>query len=94
MQIKRYVRSKKKLKSITNTLFITTQIFALIWVSSSYFMAAYATFKLGEPYPVETLSGQAIETLLGVAALKVLGNIFEHNNGSIFGESDSYDYED
>lgn len=89
MKAKHYVQSK--LKSVTSILFITTQIFALIWVSSSYFMAAYATFRLGQPYPIETLSGQAIEAILGVAALKVLGNIFEHNNGSIFGESDNYE---
>lgn len=88
MKIKHYVQSKKnRLKSITNCLFITAQVFALLWVSSSYIMAAYATFALQQPYPVETLSGQAVEVIIGVTTLKVLGNIFEHNDGGIFGTS-------
>lgn len=78
-------------KSITRRLFVTTQIFALGWVSMSYLIAAYATVRLGQPFPVETLSGQAIETLLGVTALKVVENIFEHNNGRLFGTSDKED---
>lgn len=76
-----------KLPKITRFLFVTTQVFALIWVTLSYLIAVYATVKLGQPFPVETLSGQAIETILGVAALKVVENIFEHNEGGIFGRS-------
>ena len=76
------------MKSITRRLFVTTQLFALGWVSASYLIAAYATVRLGQPFPVETLSGQAIETLLGVTALKVVENIFEHNNGGLFGKTD------
>ena len=56
-----------KLPKITRFLFVTTQVFALIWVTLSYLIAVYATVKLGQPFPVETLSGQAIETILGVA---------------------------
>lgn len=78
---------KSKLQSITNWLFVTTQLFALGWVTISYLIAAYSTIKLGIPFPVEELSKQAIETLFGVTALKVLGNIFEHNDGFIFGKS-------
>ena len=71
--------------SITRILFITTQIAALGWVSISYLIAAYATIRLGQPYPVVELSQQAITTILGATALKVVENIFEHNNGGIFG---------
>ena len=71
--------------SITRILFITTQIAALGWVSISYLIAAYATIRLGQPYPVVELSQQAITTILGTTALKVVENIFEHNNGGIFG---------
>ena len=78
-----------KLHKITRFLFVTTQISALVWVTLSYLIAAYSTIKLGQPYPVETLSGQAIETILGVTALKVIENIFEHNQGGIFGHSDA-----
>lgn len=73
--------------SITRILFITTQIAALGWVSISYLIAAYATIRLGQPYPVVELSQQAITTILGTTALKVVENIFEHNDGGIFGSS-------
>lgn len=75
--------------SITKILFITTQIAALGWVSISYLIAAYATIRLGQPYPVVELSQQAITTILGTTALKVVENIFEHNNGGIFGSSNN-----
>lgn len=34
------------------------------------------------------LSEPAIHTILGVGFLKVLENIFEHNNGVVFGQND------
>ena len=76
-----------KIKSITNFLFITGQIAALFWVSLSYFIALYATIKLAQPFPVEELSGQAVNTIIGVTVCKTAGNIFEHNDGGIFGTS-------
>lgn len=75
------------IRSVTRLLFVTTQMFALGWVSISYFNATYATVRLGQPFPVVELSQQAIITILGVNALKVVENIFEHNNGAIFGQS-------
>lgn len=75
------------MKSVTRILFITTQLAALCWVTVSYIIAGYATVRLGQPYPVVELSQQAITTILGAAALKVLENIFEHNDGTIFGKS-------
>ena len=77
----------KKLRGVTAFLFITTQVAALAWVSISYVLAAYATIKLGQPYPVVELSQQAITSLLGVGVLKVVENVFEHNDGGIFGTS-------
>lgn len=79
------------MKSVTRLLFITTQIAALGWVSASYLIAAYATVRLGQPYPVVELSQQAITSLLGVSALKVIENIFEHNDGGLFGTSKKED---
>lgn len=75
------------MKSVTRALFITTQFAALCWVTVSYLIAGYATVRLGQPYPVVELSQQAITTILGAAALKVVENIFEHNDGGIFGKS-------
>lgn len=79
----------KRFKSITRWLFITSQFFALLWVSTSYILAAYATFALEQPFPIETLSEQAIVVLLGTLTAKVVENIFEHNDGGIFGKHDS-----
>lgn len=75
------------MKSVTKLLFITTQLAALGWVSLSYLIALYATVRLGEPYPVVELSRQAITTILGVNVLKVVENIFEHNDGKLLGTS-------
>lgn len=77
----------RRVKSITRRLFVTTQLAALFWVSLSYIIALYATVCLGEPFPVTDLSEQAIETILGVNVLKTIENIFEHNDGPVFGTS-------
>ena len=76
------------MKSITRALFLTTQLAALVWVTASYGIAVYATVCLGQPFPVAELSQQAITTILGVNALKVVENIFEHNNGGLFGHTE------
>ena len=73
--------------SVTRLVFVTTQFAALTWVSISYGIAIYATIKLGQPFPVTELSSQAITSILGVSFLKVLENIFEHNDGPVFGHS-------
>jgi hypothetical protein len=75
------------MRSVTRVLFITTQIAALGWVTVSYLIALYATVRLGQVFPVVELSEQAIKTILGVNVLKVVENIFEHNDGSVFGTS-------
>ena len=79
------------LRSVTRFLFVTTQVFALFWVSLSYGIAAYSTVVLAQPFPVEELSRQAIITLLGMSGLKVVENIFEHNEGVVFGQSKTED---
>lgn len=79
--------TKKKAISITRLIFITSQIFALIWVTISYIIALYATIKLEQVFPVVELSQQAINTIIGVGIMKTAENIFEHNDGPIFGNS-------
>lgn len=81
-------KGETRLRSITRLLFVSTQVAALGWVSVSYLIAIYATVKLGQPFPVTDLSGQAIVVILGVNVSKVVENIFEHNSGVIFGSSD------
>ena len=75
------------MKSVTRLLFITTQLAALVWVSASYLIAIYATVRLQQPFPVVELSQQAISTILGVNVLKVVENIFEHNDGPLWGHT-------
>lgn len=92
-ETRRCAPSKKKniLRSVTRFLFVTTQICAIIWVSWTYIIATYSTIALGQPFPVEELSRQAIITLLGMSGLKVVENIFEHNEGVVFGKSRTED---
>ena len=79
--------TKKKATSLTRLIFITSQIFALIWVTVSYIIALYATIKLEQVFPVVELSQQAINTIIGVGIMKTAENIFEHNDGAITGTS-------
>lgn len=78
---------KAVLLSITRLIFITTQISALVWVFTSYAIAIYSTVCLQQVYTMSELSEPAIRTILGVGVLKVLENIFEHNEGVVFGRS-------
>ena len=80
--------SAARLRSVTRLLFVSTQICALVWVFISYGIAVYSTVWLGQVYTMSELSKPAIDALLGVTALKVLGNIFEHNDGVVFGKSE------
>lgn len=75
------------MKGVTQFLFVTTQIAAIGWVTVSYLIAIYATVRLGQPFPVAELSQQAITSILGVNVLKVIENVFEHNDGVVFGEN-------
>lgn len=75
------------IRSITRFLFVTAQVFAIVWVTWSYVIATYSTVVLMQPFPAEELSREAVRTILGVGAMKVVENIFEHNNGKIFGQS-------
>jgi hypothetical protein len=84
---KREQNHRPSLASVTRWLFVTSQAAALCWVSISYLIALYATLRLGQVFPVVELSQQAITTILGVSALKVVENIFEHNDGVVFGQS-------
>lgn len=81
------------IRSITRFLFITAQVFAIVWVSWSYVIATYSTVVLMQPFPAEALSAEAVRTILGVGVLKVVENIFEHNDGKVFGNSKHEKYE-
>lgn len=84
-------RPKSLIQSITRFLFITAQVFAIAWVTWSYIIATYSTVVLMQPFPAEELSKEAVRTILGVGVLKVVENIFEHNEGVVFGQSKTED---
>ena len=75
------------IQSVTRFIFVTAQVFAIIWVSWSYIISTYSTVVLGQPFPAEELSKEAVRTILGVGVLKVVENVFEHNEGPVFGRS-------
>ena len=79
--------TEAKLKSVTRFLFVTTQVCAIIWVFISYGIALYSTIRLGQVYTMSELSEPAITAILGVTVMKVIGNIFEHNDSVVFGHS-------
>lgn len=79
--------TEAKTKSVTRMLFLTTQVCALLWVFISYGLAIYSTVCLGQVYTMAELSEPAIRAILGVTIAKVVGNIFEHNDGGLFGTS-------
>ena len=85
--IGKHLMTEKKLRSVTRILFVTTQVAAIGWVSTSYLIAGYSTVVLGQPFPITELSQQAIDTLLGGLVLKVVENIFEHNDGVVTGKT-------
>ena len=73
--------------SVTRLLFLLIAICALVWVFASYGIAIYSTVALGQVYTMAELAEPAITSLLGAVALKVLENIFEHNDGALFGHT-------
>lgn len=81
------VERKMNWVSATRFIYLTTQVAAIFWVSTSYIIALYSTIKLGQVFPVVELSQQAITTILGVGILKTVENIFEHNDSVVFGHS-------
>lgn len=83
--------ANKKARSVTGFLFVSTQIAGIAWVTTTYLLAAYQTIFLGQPFPAESLSIQAVVTILGNGVLKVLSNVFEHNDGFFWGTSDKGD---
>lgn len=76
-----------KLGSVTRLLFVATTWSAIAWVFISYAIAIYSTVHLGQVYTMAELSEPALHSILGVTIAKVLENIFEHNDGALFGHS-------
>lgn len=74
--------------TLTDRLFLTS--FRLSWalITITYGLGVYCTVVLQDPRLLETVSVQLIITVLGCIVMKIVANVFEHNNGGIFGTSD------
>lgn len=83
--------TQARMMSVTRLLFIAITFSALSWVFISYGIAIYSTVYLGQVYTMAELSEPAITGLLFTVGLKVLENVFEHNDGAVFGHSHGKD---
>jgi len=79
--------TRKRRQSLTRILFAVLTACPLIWIFWCLALATYATVVLGQVYTLSELVDPAINGLLGMTALKVTENIFEHNDGGLFGHS-------
>ena len=79
--------SRVKLASVTRILFLAISLAALAWVFISYAIAIYATVHLHQVYTMAELSDPALRLILTALFLKVMENVFEHNDGALFGHS-------
>lgn len=77
------------LRHVTEFMYVCTMAMCLLVIVNTCALAWYSTIVLHQPYPLEGLASQLGVTIIGALASKVLGNIFEHNNGGIFGQSDN-----
>lgn len=78
----------KDLKTFTEFMFKVVLIMGVVWVSISYVLAIYGALVLHQLEPLIDLSKEAMGSIIAVLVLKVISNIFEHNDGLIFGYSD------
>ena len=84
---------RAKAAGVTRRLYVVTLWGCIAWISASYLMAGYALVVLGQVYTLTELSKPALTALTVTLGSKVLGNIFEHNDGAVFGQSHSVDAE-
>lgn len=83
----RQIKLTRKTPRLTRVLFGLLTGCALLWVFTSYAIAIYSTVALGQVYTMAELAEPAITSLLATVGLKVVENIFEHNDGALFGHS-------
>lgn len=79
----------KRLKAgnTTRLMWCAILAFSILWVTWSYVIATYSTMVLMQPFPAEELSREAMRTILSVGFMKLAENVFEHNNGGLFGQT-------
>lgn len=81
--------NKENVQSVTRRLFVVTQLFALGCLVVVCLAVVYSAVVLDKPLEnlLETITEEAFNCLATITGAKVLENIFEHNDGGVFGKS-------
>lgn len=81
---------KKFLQTFTNLMYCLVIVASVIWISLSYLIGIYGVVVFGQVEPLIELSRDVVKCISVVLVTKTIGNIFEHNDGPVFGYSDSH----
>ena len=79
--------TRANVASTTWFLFRLFSMSAVSWVYISYAIAIYSTVKLGQVYTMAELATPAITGIIMILVSKVTENIFEHNDGPLWGKT-------
>lgn len=80
---------KKFLQTFTNVMYCLILIAGLVWISTSYVISIYGVIRFGQVEPLIELSCEVIRCIIVVVVAKTIANIFEHNDGPVFGYSNN-----
>lgn len=79
---------KKFLQTFTNLMYCLVIVASVVWISLSYVIGIYGVVVYGQVEALIELSRDIVKCIMVVLITKTISNIFEHNNGGIFGYSD------
>ena len=80
---------KRALRSLTEFMFVFLMFLSTILILNLIGLCWYSTVILQTPTIPEETCKEFVLAFFGAISVKVIGNIFEHNDGSIFGTSNS-----
>lgn len=80
---------KKFLQTFTNVMYCLILIAGIVWISLSYVIGIYGAIRFGQIVPLIELSCDVVRCIMVVVITKTIANIFEHNDGPVFGYSNS-----
>ena len=78
---------KKFLRTFTNLMYCLILIAGVVWISVSYLIGIYGVIMYGQVEPLIELSCEIVRCIMVVVIAKTIANIFEHNDGPVFGYS-------
>lgn len=78
---------KKFLQTFTNVMYCLILIAGIVWISLSYVIGIYGVVRFAQVEPLIELSRDVVKCIMVVVITKTIANIFEHNDGPVFGYS-------